>query len=228
MNARPIDQRIMLASANPGKLRELRQLLAPHGLTLIAQDELGIAPVAETGLTFVENALLKARHAAVASGLPALADDSGLEVDALGGAPGVHSARYAGVGAHDAEHCAKLLAALAGIEEARRTARFRCVLVYLRHAADPAPLLCEGVWAGRISTAARGSGGFGYDPIFWLPEWQCTSAELDLATKNALSHRGQALRCLIARASELCGEGPGSRAMRQRDEPDDISPDMAQ
>ncbi len=186
-------QRIVLATGNPGKTREMRQLLADLRLEILPQAEFGVPEADETGLTFVENALLKARNAALHTGLPAIADDSGLEVDALQGAPGIRSSRYAGPHASDEENNRKLLDALEGLPEAERTARFRCVVVHLRHAADPAPLICEGIWEGSILTAARGEGGFGYDPLFLVPELGCSSAELDAETKNRLSHRGQAL-----------------------------------
>jgi XTP/dITP diphosphohydrolase len=188
---------LVLASGNRGKAREIGALLAPLGWTLRSQADLGVAEVEETGATFVENALLKARHAAAATGRAALADDSGLEVDALGGAPGVHSARYAG-GAGDAANVAKLLEALRGVPAARRTARFRCVLALVRSADDPAPLIAEGAWEGAIAEAPRGAHGFGYDPVFLVPELGCTAAELEPAAKNARSHRGQALARLVA------------------------------
>lgn len=189
---------LVLASNNPGKVREINALLAPAGIRVVAQGTLGIASAAETGLTFVENAILKARHAAGASGCPAIADDSGLQVDALGGAPGIHSARYAGAEADDAANCARLLTALAGVDAAARRARFQCLMVYLRHADDPTPLIAQGTWEGTILDAPRGAGGFGYDPLFFLPDLGVSAAELDAASKNRLSHRGQALRQLIA------------------------------
>lgn len=190
--------RVVLASGNPGKLREFGQMLADSGVELMPLSEFDLEPVAETAPTFVENALAKARQAATGTGLPAIADDSGLEVDALDGAPGVRSARYAGEPADDAANNRKLLAALDGRPPEERTARFRAVLVYLRHAADPAPLIVEGVWEGRIAEAPRGDGGFGYDPLFELPDGR-TSAELPAADKNRLSHRGQALAGLRQR-----------------------------
>jgi len=188
--------RLVLASGNCGKLRELGQLLAPLDLELIAQDELGVEPVEETGASFEANALLKARHAAAATGLPTLADDSGLEVDALGGAPGIHSARYAG-GAGDAANRAQLLAALRDVPAAARGARFRCVLALVRAPGDPAPLLAHGAWEGRIALAERGASGFGYDPLFEVPDLGRTAAELEPAEKDARSHRGQALAALL-------------------------------
>jgi len=191
-------KRAVVASANPGKLRELTALLAPAGIALVSQSALGIQAVPETGTTFLENALLKARHAARAAQLAALADDSGIEVDALGGRPGVHSARFAGEGASDAANLARLLAELAGVPEARRTARYRCVVVWVRTADDPAPLTGEGTWEGRIALEPRGRGGFGYDPVFIPAGEQRTAAELCVEEKNRVSHRAQALRALVA------------------------------
>ncbi len=188
-------RRLVLATANRGKARELGALLGP-GWEVLLQSGCGVAPVAETGATFRDNALLKARHAAAATGLPALADDSGLEVDALGGAPGVHSARYAGPDSSDAQNIDRLLAELAGVPLAGRTARFRCVLAFVRNAADPRPLLAAGVWEGRITVAPRGINGFGYDPVFEDPALAATAAELAPAAKNERSHRGRALRIL--------------------------------
>ncbi len=194
-------KRLVLASGNPGKLRELQALLEGLPLELVPQSALGVGEAGETGLTFVENALLKARDAARQTGLPALADDSGLAVDHLRGAPGIHSSRYAG-GNGDAANNAKLLEALAGVPEERRGARFICVVVLLEHAEDPLPLICQGVWEGRILEQPRGDGGFGYDPLFWVPEQGCSSAELPPELKNRLSHRGQALRELRARLEQ--------------------------
>jgi XTP/dITP diphosphohydrolase len=188
---------VVLASNNAGKLRELEQLLQPADVRLYAQQEFSIASVEETGLTFVENAILKARHAAAGSGLPAIADDSGLEVDALNGAPGIRSARYAGEQADDGANCAKLLEAMNDIPQGHRQARFQCLVVYLRHAEDPTPVICQGTWEGRILTEPRGDKGFGYDPLFWVPGQNRSAAELDAGTKNALSHRGQALSKLV-------------------------------
>jgi XTP/dITP diphosphohydrolase len=187
---------IVLASNNAGKVREIERLLAESRIHIRPQGEYGVPEVEETGLTFVENAILKARNAARHSGLPAIADDSGLEVDALRGAPGIYSARYAGPGATDEANLLKLLADLADVPEAERTARFQCVLVYLRHAEDPTPLICQGTWEGRLLFEPRGTNGFGYDPIFLVPSLNRSSAELDPDTKNRLSHRGQALRRL--------------------------------
>ena len=189
--------KVVLASSNPGKLAELNALLQPAGLQVVSQDALGVEPPEETGLTFLENALIKARAACAATGLPALADDSGVVVDALGGAPGVHSARYAGDGASDADNVAKLLDALEDVAAPERTAAFVCTIVYLRHARDPCPLVCEGVWEGRILDVARGARGFGYDPVFFVASLGRTAAELSRAEKNAVSHRGQALVKLL-------------------------------
>ncbi len=197
------EHRVVLASNNAGKLRELRAVLEPIGFELFAQSAFNVPEADETGLTFVENALLKARNACLHTGLPALADDSGIEVDALNGRPGIYSARYAGPGASDADNNALLLDALDGVPDDERGARYRAVIVYLRHAEDPAPIIAEGVWAGALLRAPQGSGGFGYDPLFWLPELGKTSAELDPATKNSLSHRGQALGTLMQRLREL-------------------------
>jgi XTP/dITP diphosphohydrolase len=190
--------RAVLASGNAGKVREFAALLATRGIEIIPQTAFGIEPPEETGLTFRDNALLKARHAAAASGLPALADDSGIEVDALGGRPGVWSARYAGPQATDAANLALLLQELAAVPEERRTARYRCVLVYLRDADDPDPVVAAGVWEGRVLTAPRGAGGFGYDPVFQPAGGVLSAAELPAAQKNEHSHRAQALRALLA------------------------------
>jgi XTP/dITP diphosphohydrolase len=187
---------IVLASNNAGKAREINQLLEGTGVRVVPQGDFGVPEAEETGLTFVENAILKARNAAQHSGLPAIADDSGIEVDALHGAPGIHSARYAGPGSSDEDNLHKLLHALESVPEPRRGARFQCVLVYLRHASDPTPLICQGTWEGRILEAPRGENGFGYDPVFHVPTHGCSAAELDPAIKNELSHRGQALRRL--------------------------------
>ena len=191
--------RVVLASSNPGKLAELSALFDPAGLCVVSQDVFGIEPPEETGFTFVENALIKARAACAATGLPALADDSGVVVDALEGAPGVHSARYAGGGASDADNVAKLLEALEGVAPPERGAAFVCAIVYLRHARDPCPIVCEGIWEGRILDAPRGAGGFGYDPVFFIETLGRSAAELSRADKNAVSHRGQALAQLLDR-----------------------------
>src|SRR6202050_497829 len=188
---------LVLATANVGKQREFEALLAPMGMQLVLQSVLGIDSVAETGTTFEANALLKARHAATRSGLPALADDSGLEVDALHGRPGVWSARYAGATATDADNNAQLLSELEGLPAERRAARYRCVLALVRGAADAAPLIASGSWEGRIETQPAGRGGFGYDPLFVPEGLEVTAAELPVAQKNALSHRGRALTALV-------------------------------
>ena len=190
--------RAVLASSNPGKLREFAALLAPLSLQLAAQGDFGIQPAHETGSTFIENALLKARHAARHAHLPALADDSGLEVEALGGRPGVWSARFAGEGASEEANLRLLLAELAGVPEGWRQARYQCVIVWVRSVADQAPLIAHGTWEGRIAHAARGQGGFGYDPVFIPLGEQRSAAEMTPAEKNAVSHRGQALRALVA------------------------------
>lgn len=190
-------QKVVLATGNPGKVRELASLLADFGLDIVAQTDLGVDSAEETGLTFIENAILKARHAAQITGLPAIADDSGLAVDALGGAPGIYSARYAGAEASDQQNLDKLLLTVKDVPDEQRRASFHCVLVYLRHAEDPTPIVCHGRWQGVLTHQASGSGGFGYDPIFFVPELGKTAAELTREEKNAQSHRGQALRLLL-------------------------------
>lgn len=193
-------KKLVLATGNAGKLKELQALLADQPYEIVTQKALGVSDADETGLSFVENAILKARHAARATGLPALADDSGLCVDALGGAPGIYSARYAGEGATDTRNNEKLLQSLAPLrKDAPLTARFVCVLALVRHADDPLPLLCQAEWEGEILEAARGEQGFGYDPLFFVPAEGMSSAELPRERKNALSHRGQALQLLKAR-----------------------------
>jgi len=191
------DQRVVLASNNKGKLRELGELLADHHIQVLPQGEFDIPEAVEDGLSFVENAIKKARNAAQNSGLPAIADDSGLEVDALNGAPGIYSARYAGDGG-DAANNAKLLEALADVPDEKRTARFQCVMVYMRHAQDPTPVICQGTWEGLILREPQGDNGFGYDPLFFVPGQDASAAELPAEIKNSLSHRGQALRALVA------------------------------
>ena len=190
--------KIVLATGNQGKVKELANLLADHNIDIVPQSQFDVPEVAETGTTFVENAIIKARHAAKITGLPAIADDSGLEVDALNGAPGVISARYAGEDATDATNNAKLLAELEGVEAEKRTGRFHCVLVYMRHADDPTPIICHGVWEGSMLTAPQGEHGFGYDPLFWVESHQCSSAQLPRDEKNILSHRGKALKQLVS------------------------------
>lgn len=191
------NDRLVIASNNKGKIAELAHLLAPLGLRPIAQGELGVDEAEEPAVTFVENAILKARHAARITGLPALADDSGLAVDALDGAPGVRSARYAGESATDKDNVRALLSALEGVTEPQRTAQFHCVLVYLRHADDPTPVICHGRWPGHILEHPRGDGGFGYDPVFLVPETGTSAAELSREDKSRISHRGRALAQLL-------------------------------
>ncbi len=191
-------RKVVLASGNAGKLREFSELLGATGLELVRQSDLGIEPPPETGTTFVENALIKARNAARLSGLPAIADDSGIEVDALGGAPGVYSARYAGEGASDEANLSKLLAALDVIPASLRTARYRCVVVFVQDHGDPHPLIGQGTWEGRMIAERRGSGGFGYDPCFVPRGESRTAAEMPAAEKNQQSHRGQAMRAFLA------------------------------
>lgn len=190
-------RRVVLATGNAGKQREFAALLAPLGFEIITQGALGIAPAEETGLTFEANALIKARHAARAANLPAMADDSGIEVDGLDGRPGVHSARYAGAGATDEDNNALLVAELAGKPPAARLARYRCVIAYVRFADDPAPLYARGAWEGRIAIEPAGSGGFGYDPLFIPAGLDITAAQMSAADKNAVSHRAQALAALL-------------------------------
>lgn len=202
---RALPARLVLATGNAGKLREMRAILAPWGVDVRPQSEFTRAAAEETGLSFVENALLKARFAAEVSGLPAIADDSGLEVDALHGAPGIYSARYAGPGADDVANNDRLLRDLETVPDAERTARYRCAMVYLRWALDPAPLVCQASWEGRIGRLPRGRGGFGYDPLFLVGDGPQTAAELEAAHKNEVSHRGRALRALVA---ELVGDAP--------------------
>tara|TARA_R110000737_G_C14620567_1_gene493001 strand:- start:5957 stop:6559 length:603 start_codon:yes stop_codon:yes gene_type:complete len=197
-----LSRKIVLATGNKGKVAELSQLLTPLNINIVPQSEFNVSEVAETGTTFVENAIIKARHAAKETGLPAIADDSGLAVDALGGAPGVYSARYAGPNATDADNIDKLLLALQDVKTPLRQARFLCVLVYMRSENDPTPIICQGEWHGEITQQRSGDSGFGYDPVFWVDQQQCTSAQLSREQKNALSHRGQALAQLLTRLSK--------------------------
>lgn len=190
-------RQLVLASGNRGKLAEFQQLLADTGWNVVAQSARATPDIEETGLSFVENAILKARNAAQHCGLPALADDSGLEVDALNGAPGIYSARFAGDDADDALNNRKLLELLAGMPMEKRSARFQCVLVFMRHARDPSPLICQGSWEGVILDASRGEQGFGYDPLFYVPDLAQTAAELPAILKNQRSHRGQALQKML-------------------------------
>ena len=196
-------QKIVLASNNKGKVREFGEMLSSLNMEVVPQAFFNIEDADETGLTFVENAIIKARHASAIAGLPAIADDSGLEVDFLKGAPGIYSARYsdmenAGKNATDEKNLLKLLDALKDVPEEKRTARFQCVLVYMRHAEDPTPIICQGTWEGIITTEKHGDNGFGYDPIFYVPTHNCSSAQLSSEEKNKLSHRGQALKKLLA------------------------------
>jgi XTP/dITP diphosphohydrolase len=195
-------QKIVLASGNAGKLREFQQLLAGCGFEVVPQSDFNLTNAEETGTTFVENAIIKARHACQQTGLPAIADDSGIEVDALMGRPGVYSARYAGEGATDEANNQKLLQELANIPAAQRSARYHAVLAYMRHADDPTPILCHGIWEGIILTEPRGQGGFGYDPLFFVPTHNCASAELDKAEKNRISHRGKAMQELLQKIAK--------------------------
>jgi XTP/dITP diphosphohydrolase len=194
-------ERIVLASNNAGKVREINQLLASVQIQVVPQKDFNIPDAIEDGLSFVENAIKKARHASSLSGLPAIADDSGIEVDALNGAPGIYSARFAGAGASDQENLQKLLERLEDIPQQKRTARFQCLMVYMRHAEDPTPLICQGTWEGRILFEPQGENGFGYDPVFYVPTHNCSSAQLEPETKNSLSHRGQALKALLSELS---------------------------
>ncbi|ODB36918.1 XTP/dITP diphosphatase [Pseudoalteromonas sp. CO348] len=191
-----MSNKVVLATGNQGKVKELSAMLNQYDIEVLPQSDFNVSEVAETGTTFVENAIIKARHAAKISGLPAIADDSGLEVDALNGAPGVYSARYAGANADDQKNIDHLLAALG--EQTERSARFWCVLVYMRHADDPTPIICQASWEGEITTTQQGREGFGYDPIFKVQGLDCTSAELTKEEKNAISHRGQALKQLVS------------------------------
>jgi XTP/dITP diphosphohydrolase len=190
-------KKVVLASGNRGKVREINQILAGLDFEVVPQTEFDVPEIEETGLSFVENAILKARNAAQHTGLPAIADDSGLEVDALRGAPGIYSARYAGVGAGDEANLQKLLAEMAGVPEADRSARFQCLMVFMEHGMDPTPIICQGSWEGRITEVSAGENGFGYDPVFYVPSHECTAAQLSAEEKNRLSHRGQALQLLM-------------------------------
>ncbi len=194
---------IVLASSNPGKVREIAELLVGLNLTVVPQGKFDVPEIEETGLSFIENAILKARNAARHTGLAAIGDDSGLEVDALNGAPGIHSARYAGETSTDEANVDKLLRELIDVPEEQRSARFQCVAVYLRHADDPTPLIGQGTWEGRILFEPKGESGFGYDPVFFVPTHHCSAAELPPDVKNRLSHRGQALRNLLAALSRI-------------------------
>lgn len=191
----PFPEKIVLASGNPGKVKEFANLFAEQQVSVVPQKDLGVKDVPETGTTFVENAIIKARHAAKQTGLPAIADDSGLVVNALGGAPGIYSARFAGEQASDSDNIELLLSRLGN--EADRRAHFMCTLVFMRHADDPVPLISQGHWHGLITSQMTGHGGFGYDPVFYVPSQECTAAELESKKKNAISHRGQAMAFLL-------------------------------
>ncbi len=196
-------QKIILASGNAGKLREFQQLLGGCGFDIHPQSAFFSESAEETGLTFVENALIKARYACQKTGLPAIADDSGIEVDALNGRPGIYSARYAGVDANDEKNNALLLQELMNVPDEKRTARYHAVLVYMRHAEDPTPIICHGTWEGKMLREAKGTGGFGYDPLFYVPTHNCASAELSKDEKNKISHRGKAMAELLIKMSQL-------------------------
>ena len=203
LNKKPMQQ-IVLASSNAGKLKEFNHVLKGLDFQVLPQSDFNIPDADETGLSFVENAIIKARHASRISGLPALADDSGLEVDALDGAPGIYSARFSGDNASDASNNDKLINMLSAFDESERRARFQCLLVFMRHPEDPTPLICQGTWEGRILTAAQGENGFGYDPLFFVPQLNCSSAELTPEQKSKLSHRGRAVEMLVKKLAERC------------------------
>ncbi len=192
------DNKLVLASANAGKIKELQDMLDILGIEVIPQSALNVPDIAETGLSFVENSLLKARNAAALTNLPAIADDSGLEVDFLCGAPGIYSARFSGEHATDASNRQKLLQLMIDVPQEQRTARYQTLIVYMRHANDPTPIICQGTWEGSIASAEKGDGGFGYDSIFQVAETHCRAAELDKDTKNRLSHRGKAMANLLS------------------------------
>ncbi len=195
-------KKVVLATGNPGKLREFIRMLADADFDIIKQSEFDVPDAIEDGLTFVENAIIKARHAAKLTGLPAFADDSGIEVDALNGQPGIYSARYAGEHGDDEANNVKLLDAMKDVPEAKRTARFRCCIVYMRHAEDPSPIIADASWEGVLLSKASGENGFGYDPLFFVPTHNCSSAELDPDVKNEISHRGIALREMLQKLTQ--------------------------
>ncbi len=192
-------QKIVLASGNTGKLQEFQQLLSGCGFDVAPQSDFDVPEAEETGLSFVENAIIKARNASQHTGLPAIADDSGLEVDALNGQPGIYSARFSGPNATDETNNTKLLSELVGIPKHQRSAHFQCLLVFIRHATDPTPIICQGSWDGEILFESHGTNGFGYDPLFWVPDCGCSSAELEPSIKNTISHRGRAMEILLDR-----------------------------
>lgn len=195
--------KLVLASGNAGKVKEINNLLRANGIDVISQNEFDVPEAVEDGLTFVENAIKKARNACMHTGLPSIADDSGIEVDAINKAPGIYSARFSGAGATDEKNNIKLLAELDGVAESERTARYQCVMVYMKSADDPTPIITQGTLEGRILTAPRGNGGFGYDPLFWLEDNNCSAAELSLEEKNKISHRAIALQAMIQQLSNL-------------------------
>jgi XTP/dITP diphosphohydrolase len=197
------EQTVVLATGNPGKLHELQHMLADSGINVTPQSEYNVPEAVEDGLSFVENAIIKARNASKYTGLPAIADDSGIEVDALHGEPGIHSARFAGDNASDEDNWKLLLSKLKGLPNKKRKARFRCLMVYVRHADDPTPIICQGSWEGRILESPQGKNGFGYDPVFLVPDKNCSAAELSPETKNVLSHRGKALVCITAKLKAM-------------------------
>ncbi len=199
---KPHTHQIVVATGNKGKLAEISSILAPCQIEVFGQNQFYVPEAEETGLTFVENAIIKARNAAHHTGKPALADDSGLEVDGLSGAPGIYSARYAGPVANDQANVEKLLADIKHLKDEQRSARFQCVMVYLRYEQDPTPLICQGTWEGFVTLQPEGENGFGYDPVFWVPDHQCTAAQLSSEVKNSISHRGQALKQLLAAFQE--------------------------
>lgn len=190
-------RKIVLASGNAGKVREINKLFADSGIEVVPQSDYDVPEVAETGTTFVENAIIKARHAAEITGLPTIADDSGIEVDALGARPGVYSARYSGSNSSDSDNNSRMLAELKGLADRERSARYQCILVFMRSATDPVPIITQGSWEGRILQEPRGDGGFGYDPIFFVPTHNCSGGELPLEVKNTISHRAQALEAML-------------------------------
>jgi len=200
-----VRKKVVLATGNKGKVKELARMLSCLDFEVLPQSEFDVTEVAETGTTFVENAIIKARHTAKQTGLPAIADDSGLAVHALGGEPGVYSARYSGDQATDQSNITKLLDAMAGIPIEKRQAKFLCVLVFMRHADDPRPIICQGEWCGEIATEQQGENGFGYDPVFWVKEQNCSSAQLSPEHKNTLSHRGKALKLLLTQLQNQIG-----------------------
>jgi len=201
-----LPEKIVLASNNTGKAREITEILSAYQIEVVPQSEFGVPEIPETGLTFVENALLKARNACQHTGLPALADDSGIEIDALKGAPGIYSARFAGENASDEANLQKVLTELKDVPEAQRSARFQCLIVLLQHEKDPTPLICQGTWKGQILKEPQGENGFGYDPVFYVPEHQCSSAQLTAEQKNALSHRGKALKVLAEKIKSFSSQ----------------------